>query len=45
LTPANIAAVGAQVRDGWEKLLTFESESLVAPTPSAAPTAPPATRA
>jgi len=45
LTPANIAAVGVQVRASWDRLLQFERESLVAPTPTEAPIAPPATRA
>jgi len=39
LTPENIVAAQAQVREHWEKLLTLERESMVAPPPKAPATA------
>jgi len=45
LTPADVSAVGEQVRVGWERLLAFEHESLVAPSPARAVTATAATSA
>lgn len=45
LTPADVAAVGEQVRVDWERLLAFEHESLVAPAPARAITATAATSA